>query len=93
MKSDTRCVDGRLMRHDPQSDDPWLETDRGQCPECDGAGCNAPKAMGVKPDPRDPDHTRSGIFVYHNCSKCGNGEKPCVNGSPGRCDYPQARND
>lgn len=23
----TRCVDGRLMRHDPQPDDPGLETD------------------------------------------------------------------
>ena len=34
MKGDTRCVDGRLMRHDPQSDDPDLETDIGKCPEC-----------------------------------------------------------
>ena len=47
MKGNTRCVDGRLMRHDPQPDDPYLETDRGRCPECDGAGCDAPKAMGV----------------------------------------------
>lgn len=36
----TRCVDGRLMRHDPQFDDPYLETDRGQCPECGGKGCD-----------------------------------------------------
>lgn len=35
-----RCVDGRLMRHDPQPDDPDLETDRGVCPECDGKGCD-----------------------------------------------------
>jgi len=35
----TRCVDGRLMRHDPQPDDPYLETDIGQCPECEGEGC------------------------------------------------------
>jgi hypothetical protein len=34
MKGDIRCVDGRLMRHDPQPDDPDLETDRGPCPEC-----------------------------------------------------------
>lgn len=34
-----RCVDGRLMRHDPQPDDPYLETDIGKCPDCDGAGC------------------------------------------------------
>lgn len=36
----TRCVDGRLMRHDPQPDDPYLETDRGACPECGGKGCD-----------------------------------------------------
>lgn len=35
-----RCVEGRLYRHDPQDDDPDLETDIGQCPECDGAGCD-----------------------------------------------------
>lgn len=34
-----RCVEGRLMRHDPQHDDPDLETDRGICPECEGKGC------------------------------------------------------
>ena len=35
----TRCVDGRTMRHDPQPDDPSLETDIGECPSCCGAGC------------------------------------------------------
>lgn len=35
-----RCVDGRLMRHDPKPDDPWLETDRGECPDCGGFGCD-----------------------------------------------------
>lgn len=39
MKGDTRCVEGRLMRHDPQHDDPDLETDIGKCPECDGKHC------------------------------------------------------
>ena len=39
MKGDTRCVEGRVMRHDPQWDDPYLETDIGQCPECEGHGC------------------------------------------------------
>ena len=34
-----RCVDGRLLRHDPQFDDPYLETDIGECPECEGRGC------------------------------------------------------
>lgn len=37
-----RCVEGRLMRHDPQFDDPYLETDRGQCPDCEGHGCEQP---------------------------------------------------
>lgn len=35
-----RCVDGRVMRHDPQHDDPYLETDIGQCEECDMRGCD-----------------------------------------------------
>ena len=37
--SDTRCIDGRLMRHDPQNDDPYLETDIGKCHDCGGKGC------------------------------------------------------
>ncbi len=44
-------------------------------------------------DPRDPDHSRSGIFVYHNCSRCNNGDKPCVEGGHNICSYPRARND
>lgn len=40
-----------------------------------------------------PDYSREGIFVYHNCYKCRDGKKPCVNGAPNRCDYPHARND
>lgn len=35
-----RCVEGRKMRHDPQFDDPELETDVGPCEECDGKGCD-----------------------------------------------------
>ena len=46
-----------------------------------------------KPDPRDPDYSRDGIFVYHNCWKCKSGEKPCVVGNPRQCEYPHARND
>ena len=41
MKGDLRCREGRLMRHDPQFDDPYLETDRGECPDCRGTGCDA----------------------------------------------------
>lgn len=29
------------MRHDAQPDDPYLETDIGECPDCDGEGCAA----------------------------------------------------
>lgn len=46
-----------------------------------------------KPDPRDPDYSRSGIFQTHNCWKCANGAKPCVSGSSRQCEYPHARND
>lgn len=35
-----RCIEGRLFRHDPQHDDPYLETDVGTCPECEGKGCD-----------------------------------------------------
>lgn len=38
-ESNTRCVEGRLLRHDPQPDDPELMTDRGECPDCEGKGC------------------------------------------------------
>ena len=38
MKGDLRCIEGRLMRHDPQDDDPYLETDVGECPGCSGDG-------------------------------------------------------
>jgi hypothetical protein len=33
------CIEGRIYRHDPQDDDPHLETDVGQCPDCSGDGC------------------------------------------------------
>lgn len=44
-------------------------------------------------DPRDPDPSRTGIFRGHNCWRCQSGVKPCVNGTPDRCEYPRARND
>ncbi len=44
------------------------------------------KAMG-------PDHTKSGIFVNHNCWACNDGAKPCRQGNSNRCEYPHARND
>jgi hypothetical protein len=39
MKGDLRCVEGRIWRHDPQDEDPYCETDRGECEECGGKGC------------------------------------------------------
>jgi hypothetical protein len=44
-------------------------------------------------DGRDPDPTKEGIFRAHSCWKCQDGAKPCVQGSPNRCEYPHARND
>jgi hypothetical protein len=35
VRGDVRCLDGRLFRHDPQWDDPDLETDVGACAGCD----------------------------------------------------------
>jgi hypothetical protein len=63
MKGDLRCVDGRLMRHDPQQDDPDLETDIGECPDCSGAGCAENGDAADKPELdeeslRDPDRER-----------------------------------
>lgn len=57
------------------------------------ASRKAYKAVTTKPDPRDPDYSRSGIFQDHNCYRCKNGEKPCVVGNPRQCEYPHARND
>ena len=44
-------------------------------------------------DPRDPDHTRIGMFVLHNCWKCKNGTEACIVGNPRQCEFPHARND
>lgn len=44
-------------------------------------------------DPREPDPSREGMFRDHNCWRCKDGAKPCVNGNPRQCEYPHARND
>lgn len=47
-------------------------------------------------DPRDPrpDPVTHPIFRNHNCWKCREGERPCVNPrGPGQCEFPHARND
>lgn len=35
----------------------------------------------------------SSIFRDHNCWRCDDGAKPCVQGHPRQCEYPHARND
>lgn len=47
-----RCEDGRRMQHRPQHDDPYLETDIGECPDCAGKWCashGAEPTTGVDP--------------------------------------------
>ena len=41
----------------------------------------------------EPDMTRSGIFQNHNCNRCSDGAKPCVQGGAHKCDNPHARDD
>ena len=81
MKGDIRCVDGRLMRHDPQHDDPELETDRGECPECHGEGrncsdCGASHAEEHWQDFEPVGH--GGPFretVLHLCTSCADSRR------------------
>ena len=44
-------------------------------------------------DSRDPDPTKTGMFVLHNCWRCQNGAARCVFGNPRQCEYLHARND
>lgn len=47
-------------------------------------------------DPREPDHSRQGIFVHHNCHRCRNGtrlDRCPTPKTPGNCGEPMARND
>ena len=46
-----------------------------------------------KPDPRDPDYSREGVFVTHYCWRCESGKKACAKASPRNCDTLHARND
>lgn len=47
------------------------------------------EAMGPRPDAE----CKAAIFRHHNCWRCDNGAKPCVEHDYNRCSYPQARND
>lgn len=67
MKGDLRCIEGRLFLHDPQFDDPDLETDVGECPDCNGKGCNMSlEAWGDEGDV--PQHGRE-TAAYQELSK------------------------
>jgi hypothetical protein len=51
-----------------------------------------------QPDPRDPRPDsemvgRHPMFRGHNCSRCKSGDRACVRGDPGRCEWLHARND
>lgn len=76
MKGDIRCVDGRLMRHDPQHDDPELETDVGRCPDCDGNGRNCADCGAPHAEEAWEDYETSGPgtpirrTVLHLCTGC-----------------------
>jgi len=45
------------------------------------------KAMGPRENPLHP------MFRNHNCAYCWDGQLPCRQGAPNRCDNPRARND
>src|ERR1700689_3122659 len=75
----------------------------GRCTVLDAMAttCNRteiPMSETQKPDPMDEYLRKSaegktGIFRDHSCWKCRDGARPCVNGSPSRCNFPHARND
>lgn len=60
MRGEHFCIDGRLMRHDPQPDDPEMMTDRGQCPDCSGDGCGDEPGEAVSKHGRNFSHNKAG---------------------------------
>lgn len=64
------------MRHDPQFDDPELETDRGECQECDGKGHNCEDCGAPHAEEHWQDFTTDGPgtpireTVLHLCERC-----------------------
>lgn len=74
MKGNIRCVEGRLMRHDPQFDDPDFETDVGECPECGAEGRNCADCGISHAEESWEDYApyRSGFrqTVQHFCTNC-----------------------
>jgi hypothetical protein len=84
--SNTRCVDGRTFRHDPMPDDPDLETDIGQCEECNGAGCDRPRCVGCDETKGLRMSCDGGGFVpaTYVCRECFTGadDGPCFDDLP-----------
>lgn len=80
MKGDVRCIEGHLWRHDPQWDDPDLETNIGACPGCADCEpvngdltCPTCKGKGIV----NPLTAPAGVFVVgvSDCPTCdGSGE-------------------
>ncbi len=54
---------------------------------------NKAKRVAEPTDPREPDYSRSGVFINHNCWRCDSGRKPCIKNNPRDCDTLHARND
>ncbi len=52
-----------------------------------------PTQPAAQPDPREADHSRTGMFAYHNCTRCDHGRLPCRQGQHNTCSNPIARND
>lgn len=81
MKGDLRCVSGRLMRHDPQFDDPELETDVGECPECMGKGDNCADCAAQHAEEHWDDFATNGPgtairrAVLHLCTRCADNRR------------------
>jgi hypothetical protein len=48
-----RCIDGRLLKHQPFPNDPDFERDVGECPQCSGHGCDRPRLPQGRPNPCD----------------------------------------
>ncbi len=77
MKGDLRCVEGRTMRHDPQHDDPDLETDIGECEFCGGDGCDDDQDSCT--DQRGHEWTYTGTAYGGDDERwCGEGRCYCV---------------
>jgi hypothetical protein len=63
MSGGERCEDGRLFRHSPSHDDPYYEYDVGECPVCNGKGC---EKIAICPTCRGERRVKGQL-----CQRCG----------------------